>query len=59
MKYITIDKSSGTGMITHADQDIDGLSFAIEQTHDDGRAVVAIDGPEDKIKAWKNRVKSR
>lgn len=43
-------------MVTHADQDCDGLSFVIESTHDDGRVVVSIDGPEDKINAWKTRV---
>ena len=55
MENVLIASYSGSGLITHQDQENDGLSFQVNPL-DDGRSVVKVEGLQPVIIAWKDRV---
>ena len=56
MKNILVDIYSGKGFITHADQEKNGLSFSVLSIDGGARAVVEVNGLDENITTWMNRV---
>ena len=55
IKYILTDKS-GKDFITHNEQEKDGLKFSVTPV-ENGLSVVTVEGADNKIKKWKDKVK--
>lgn len=55
MENVLVLSYSGRGFISHDDQEQDGLSFQVIPILD-GKAIVLVDGVQEKISAWMSRV---